>query len=171
MFEALMPGLVLDEQRYAPRSLGQNALAHATVQRRYALEELGYPVWGLSPSLSPRGDGYREYGVPVLGARGYRPGAVTPHAAALALLVTPEAALTNLRRMTELYDVYGEYGLYDSVDPASGRVARTYLTLDQSMLFLAAANHLKDRCIQRRFAADVIAQNVMPVVGAEDFFD
>src|SRR5262249_48073138 len=45
MFEALMPLLVLDEGRVAPESLGPNAVAHATVQRRYALETLGYPVW------------------------------------------------------------------------------------------------------------------------------
>jgi hypothetical protein len=70
MFEALMPTLVLDEPRIAPASLGLNAVAHATVQRRYALETLGYPVWGLSPSSIPPGDGYREYGVRVRGIRG-----------------------------------------------------------------------------------------------------
>jgi hypothetical protein len=38
MFEALMPTLVLDEQRVAPTSLGANAAAHVAVQRRYAME-------------------------------------------------------------------------------------------------------------------------------------
>jgi hypothetical protein len=56
-FEALMPTLVLDEPRLAPASLGLNDLAHATVQRRYALEMLRYPVWGMSPSATPAGAG------------------------------------------------------------------------------------------------------------------
>jgi len=85
MFEALMPTLLVNEQEYAQRSLGSNDEAHATIQRRYAFEELGYPVWGISPSATPGADRYAEYGVKVLGSRGYRAGVVTPHAAALAL--------------------------------------------------------------------------------------
>src|SRR5262249_58956305 len=60
MFEALMPALFLDEALYAPASLGTNARAHVAVQRRYATGDLGYPAWGLSPSLHPAGDGYGE---------------------------------------------------------------------------------------------------------------
>src|SRR5207245_8680196 len=92
MFEALMPALVLDEARSAPRSRGASAAAHVDVQRRFAVEELGYPVWGLSPSMTPGRDVYGEYGARALGVLGYGGGAVTPHAAALALAVTPEAA-------------------------------------------------------------------------------
>ena len=44
MFEAMMPGIVLDSQTYAPASLGPNAVAHVDIQRRYALEELSLPV-------------------------------------------------------------------------------------------------------------------------------
>src|SRR4029434_3266532 len=121
MFEALMPSLVLDEQRYAPASLGRNNRLHAVIQRRYALEELGYPVWGLSPSASPATGAYAEYGVKPLGTRGYAAGAVTPHGAALALVVTPEAALTNLRQMAQRYPIYGDFGFYDSIDPVSGQ--------------------------------------------------
>jgi len=171
MFEALMPTLVLDEQKYAPRSLGANDEAHAVVQRRYALEQLGYPVWGMSPSAAPTGGEYGEYGVKVLGARGYGAGAVTPHASALALGVTPEAALSNLRALAERYDIYGEYGFYDAVDPLSGAVAHEYLALDQSMLFVALANYLGDRCISESFASDPIMQKVLPMIGEEDFFD
>jgi hypothetical protein len=170
MFEALMPTLVVDEQRHAPASLGANGLAHAVVQRRWAAEAAELPVWGWSPSRNPAG-GYDEYGVPVLGARGYRTGAVTPHATALTLAVAPEEAIANLRRMVELYDVYGEYGLYDSIDPKSGRVARDYLALDQAMTFIALANHLKPHSIQKRFASDPIAQRALPLLRAERFFD
>jgi hypothetical protein len=170
MFEALMPTLVLDETRYAAASLGENDGAHATVQRRYALEELGYPVWGLSPSATP-GDGYAEHGVRVLGALGYRAGAVTPHAAALALAVTPAEAIADLRTLATRYDSYGDFGFYDAVDPRSGAVARTYLALDQAMILIAAANHLKDHCVQKRFASDPIARQALPLLADERFFD
>lgn len=136
-----------------------------------ALEALGYPVWGLSPSSTPDGNGYSEYGVKVLGSRGYGAGAVTPHAAALALSVTPLPAIANLRKLTERYEIYGEYGFYDAVEPVSGEVAPKYLALDQSMLFIAVANYLKDHCIQRRFASDPIARRALPILRDEDFFD
>ena len=151
-------------------SLGPNGVAHAVVQRRWATEKANVPVWGWSPSRSPAG-GYSEFGVPILGARGYPAEAVTPHAAALALAVTPSDAIANLRRMVELYDVYGEYGLYDSVDPKSGRVARDYLALDQAMTFIVIANHLKPHCIQERFASDPIARRALPLLREERFFE
>lgn len=171
MFEALMPALVLDEQRWAPLSLGANDVAHATVQRRYATETLAHPVWGMSPSSIPTTDGYGEYGVPVLGTRGYAPGAVTPHAAALALLATPQEAVADLRALAARFPVYGEYGYYDAVDPRSGAVARTYLALDQSLLFLAVADYLKPHCLQERFASDPIVRRALPVIADERFFD
>jgi hypothetical protein len=171
MFEALMPALLLDEQRYAPKSLGANDAGHAAIQQRYASQELDYPVWGLSPSASPGGDGYGEYGVKILGVRGYAAGVVTPHAAALALAVAPQAALVDLRALAQRYPLYGEYGFYDAVDPLAGTVAYQYLALDQSMLFVALANYLDDHCIQKHFAADPIAQQVLPMIGEEDFFD
>ena len=171
MFEALMPVLLLDEPSYAPNGLGANDTAHATIQRRYATEELAYPVWGISPSATPAGDGYGEYGVKVLGSRGYPAGAVTPHASALALSVTPAAALANLRALAQRYPIYGEYGFYDAVDPPSGVVAYKYLSLDQSMLFVALANYLSDGAIQRSFAADPIMQNALPMIRHENFFE
>jgi len=169
MFEALMPTLLLDEMRYAPKSLGTNDQAHVAVQQRYA-GTLGYGVWGMSPSATPD-NGYGEYGVRVLGSRGYPAGVVTPHAAALALAVMPEAATANLRTLAQLYDIYGDYGFYDAVDPRSGTAAYKYLALDQSMLFVALANYLGDHWIQERFAADPIMQKVLPIIGAEDFFN
>lgn len=168
MFEALMPSLVLDETRFAPASLGWNGIQHAVVQRRYATEELGYRVWGMSPSRRPVGDGYSEYGVPVLGVRGYAAGAVAPYAAALALAVTPEPALADLQALARGFDAYGEYGFYDAVDPSTGAVAYTYLTLDQLMLFVALANYLEPHCIQNHFAGDAIVQRFLPLLQVED---
>jgi hypothetical protein len=171
MFEALMPALVLDEARLAPQSLGPNDVRHADVQRRYATETLHYPVWGMSPSAIPEHDGYREYGVPPLGMRGYMPGAVTPHAAALAILAAPGPATANLRALAEGFAVYSDWGYYDAVDPRSGAVARAYLALDQSMLFLALADHLAPHGMRERFASDPIVQRVLPLLADERFFD
>ena len=39
------------------------------------------------------------------------------------------------------------------------------------MIFVAAANYLTDGCIQRRFAADPIAQRALPLLADERFFD
>ena len=171
MFEALMPTLVLDEPRLAPASLGANAAAHATVQRRWALETLGYPVWGLSPSMTPGSGEYREFGARPLGVLGYGGGAVTPHASALVLLLDLPAAAENLRQLAARYPVYGEFGFYDAVEPATGAVAKSYLALDQSMIFLAAANALTGGAVQRHFAADPVVARVLPLLAAERFFD
>jgi hypothetical protein len=170
MFEALMPTLVVDEQTHAPASLGPNDMIHATLQRRHALDELGYPVWGMSPSATVEGDGYGEFGVPYLGVLGYPAGVVTPHASALALAVTPDAAIDNLRELASSYPIYGEYGFYDAVEPASGKVGYRYLTLDQAMLFIALANHVADGVIQRHFASDPIAAHALPMLAEEEFF-
>lgn len=171
LFEALMPSLVLDELHHAPASLGQNALVHTEIQRRFALEHLGYPVWGLSPSSTPASTSYSEYGVRILGARGYRAGVVTPHAAVLALMIEPTAALLNLRQLAQRYPLYGDFGFYDAVDPKTGQVAYHYLALDQSMILIALANHLRAGVIQRYFTADPIIQRVLPLLAAERFFD
>ncbi|HEY8517314.1 MAG TPA: glucoamylase family protein [Candidatus Binatia bacterium] len=170
MFEALMPTLVLDEMRYAPRGLGENGRVHAAVQERYAARELGYPTWGISPSAMPGSEGYLEYGVPVLGVRGYRVGALTPHAAALALAVRPKEAAAALRRFADEFPMYGEYGLYDAVDPVSREVAYRYLAVDQSMLFVALVNHLTGGAVQKHFASDPIVQRVLPLIADESYF-
>jgi hypothetical protein len=170
LFEALMPTLVLDERTHAPAGLGPNGVAHAVVHRRFATEVLGYPVWGMSPSATPSG-GYAEHGVPDLGLIGYPPGLVSPHASALALAVDPTHALHNLRTLASRYRVYGDFGFYDAVDPGTGTVAPTYLTLDQAMLFLAVTNRLCAGCIQRRFAADPVVAPALALIGRERFFE
>jgi hypothetical protein len=169
LFEALMPALVLDEQRHAPHSLGYNDRVHTAIHRRYALEELGFPVWGMSPSSTPGADRYDEYGVKFLGSAGYRSGIVTPHAAALALLTEPAEAAANLRKLAELYPVYGDFGFYDAVNPATGDVAYNYLCLNQSMILAALANHLADHAVQKHFAADPIVRRVLALLGIEKF--
>jgi hypothetical protein len=167
-FEALMPTLVLDEKRLAPKGLGLNDARHVQGQIRYALEELKYPIWGMSPSTVPEG-GYSEYGATPFGSKGYKVGVVTPHASVLALEYAPKEVVANLRKLIELYDIYGEYGFYDAVTVSTGLVARKYLSLDQGMIFVALNNYLNDGAIRNRFHADPVIQSAEEILSAEDF--
>lgn len=170
MFEALMPTIVIDEKTLAPKALGANDATHAKIQVRYALETLGYPVFGMSPCCVPEG-GYSEYGVRPLGIKGYKPGVVTPHATFLALEFAPQEAIRNLRKMLELYNAYGEYGFYDAINVTTGKVAMEYLILDQAMSFLALDNYLNNGAIRKRFHADPIARRAEELLKVEDFFE
>lgn len=169
-FEALMPTLVLDEVRLAPEGLGLNDKIHTDGQIKFAMEELGYPVWGMSPSSIPEG-GYSEYGAAPFGSKGYKPGVVTPHASALALEFAPEQSISNLRKLIELYDIYGEYGFYDAVTVETGKVARKYLALDQGMIFVAINNYLNDGAIRKRFNADPVLKNGEVLLTSEKLFE
>jgi hypothetical protein len=170
MFEALMPALVLKEKELAPEGLGKNNEAHVLGQIRYATEDLKMPVWGMSPSSVPGGT-YAEFGAPPFGIKGYKTGVVTPHASFLALDYAPREVVANLRKLIELYDIYGEYGFYDSVDVASGKVARKYYALDQGMSFVAIANYLKNNAIRDRFHADPAMKKAEKLLSSEKFFE
>jgi hypothetical protein len=170
MFEALMPPIVLDEKHLAPKGLGINDERHANIQIKYALEKLGYPIFGMSPACVPEG-GYKEYGVKLLGTKGYRAGVVTPHATFLALEFAPKECVANLRKMLNSYKVYGEYGFYDAINVKTGKVALRYLCLDQAMSFLALDNYLNNGAIRKRFSSDQISKNAEELLKVEDFFE
>ncbi|OGX04168.1 MAG: hypothetical protein A3G87_08985 [Omnitrophica bacterium RIFCSPLOWO2_12_FULL_50_11] len=173
LFEFLAPLLVVDEQKPGASSLGKNNLVVTDLHMEHALEKKGYPVWGLAPCAiqSGRGWSYREYGIPELGAKGYRDdGVIAPYASFLALGVKPEAAIRNIRELLSRYeDLYGEYGFYDSVHALKGRVNHQYLMLDQAMIFMAITNYLQDGVIQKYFHSDPIGQEVNALLEEEKF--
>ncbi len=169
-FEALMPTLILKEKELAPEGLGLNDQRHVLGQIHYALDEVKQPVWGMSPSSVPEG-GYSEYGAKPFGSKGYKPGVVTPHASVLALEFAPEEVVKNLKKLVELYDVYGEYGFYDAVTPATGLVARKYLSLDQGMILVAINNYLNDGAIRKRFHSDPEMKKGEELLSEEKFFE
>ena len=170
MFEALMANEVVPETTWGPRSFGLADTRIVTVQRRYATEQLHFPVWGLSPSsTADDSGGYGIYGV--VGAT-FPPGqrlaqcadcaietTVTPHASFLALDVAPGAAYANLVALRRLYpDIYtSDGGFYDAVNPTTGSVGHRRLVLDQSMIMAALDNALNDRRLQRWYANDPVA--------------
>lgn len=169
-FEALMPTLVLKEKELAPQGLGLNNQRHAIGQIRYALEELQYPVWGMSPSSVPEG-GYSEFGATPFGSKGYKTGVVTPHASVLVLEYAPEEVVANLRKLLEFYKIYGEYGFYDAVTVETGLVAHKYLALDQAMILVAINNYLNDGAIRNRFWSEPAIQAAQKLLSEEKLFE
>ncbi len=170
MFEVLMPTLIIDEAKYAPLGLGLSNANYVKIHMKYTLEELKYPVWGMSPSSVPEG-GYSEFGVQVLGAKGYKSGVVTPHASILALEYAPKEVIQNLRELVRRYPIYGEYGFYDAVTVSSGLVAQKYLALDQAMILIALNNYLNKGAIRNRFHSDPIGKKILPLLSEEHFFE
>lgn len=169
-FEALMPTLILNEKELAPEGLGLNNARHVQGQIRYALGKLKYPVWGMSPCSVPEG-GYSEYGVKPFGSKGYKHGVVTPHASVLALEYAPAEVIKNLRKLIELYDIYGEYGFYDAVTVKTGLVAKKYLSLDQGMILVALNNYLHKGAIRKRFHSEPAMKKTERLLKAERFFE
>jgi hypothetical protein len=179
MFEGLMPDEVIPETSWGSRSFGLADERTVQVQIKYAVQQLHYPVWGMSPSSTPDDTGnYAGYGVEGLDFPYYGTGAdashpnqglsqchgcatedvVTPHASFLALDVAPQQAYANIQRLRALYPgVYGADGFFDAVDPATGAVGHRYLVLDQSMIMAALDNALNNRSIQRDFARDPVS--------------
>jgi hypothetical protein len=170
MFEALMADEVVPETKWGPRGFGLADIRTVEVQRKYAVEQLGYPVWGMSPSSTADDTGgYGVFGVegltfPVGDQLSQCPGCgtettVTPHASFLALLADPQAAYDNILKLRSLYpDIYtSDGGFYDAVDPTTGSVGHRRLVLDQSMIMAALDNVLNRGAIQRYFAKDPVS--------------
>ena len=76
----------------------------------------------------------------------------------------------TLMEMTRRYDIYGPFGFYDAVDPATGKVAYDQLALDQLMLFLSVTNHLSGGYVPDLFASDPWIKDALPLLAEERFF-
>lgn len=163
MFEYLMPLLVMPT--YEHTLLDQSYRAAVERQIEYGGER-GVP-WGLSESGYNTFDAalnyqYRAFGVPGLGlARGLADElVVAPYASALALMVEPEAACANLRRLAHA-GAAGQYGFYEAVDyvPArltrgqSSEVVQSFMAHHQGMTLLSLAYQLLGRPMQKRSEA------------------
>jgi hypothetical protein len=179
MFEGLMVNEVVPESSWGTQGFGLADQRIVEVQRKYATEQLGFPVWGMSPSSTADDSGnYGGFGVagakfPYFGAGATAANpnqglaqchdcaaetTVTPHASFLALDVAPQAAYDNIMKLKSLYPgVYGSRGFYDALNPTTGSVGHRILVLDQSMIMAALDNALENRAMQRHFAADKIS--------------
>nr|MDQ3368144.1 cyclic beta 1-2 glucan synthetase [Myxococcota bacterium] len=164
MFEYLMPLLVMPT--YEGTLLDETYRVAVARQIEYGREH-GVP-WGVSESGYNKTDGqlnyqYRAFGVPGLGfKRGLADDLViAPYACAMALMVAPEAASANLRRLVD-EDQLGGHGFYEAIDYTPLRVppgkqsvtVRSYMAHHQGMSLLSLVYVLADRPMQRRFLAD-----------------
>ncbi|HEU5177712.1 MAG TPA: glucoamylase family protein, partial [Burkholderiales bacterium] len=170
MFEYLMPLLVMP----AYENTLLDRTCHAAVNRQIAYgRECGVP-WGMSESGYNTVDAalnyqYRAFGVPGLGLkRGLTEDVVVaPYASALALMVAPEAACSNLQRLAAA-GLEGKFGFYEAIDYTASRVPRgpgetrrqgavirSFMAHHQGMVLLSLAHLLLDRPMQKRFRADV----------------
>jgi len=173
LFEFLMPTMIVDEKGLAPNGLGLNNKIATEIHIDYALNEKQCGVWGLSPCSVPgkKFGGYTEFGVPALGAKGYKDiEIITPHVSFLALDVLPDAAIQNIRLLLTEFDMYGEYGFYDSIEVKANKISYRYLALDQAMVFISCVNYLKDEVLKKRFHQDKIAQIAEELLTVEEFF-
>jgi hypothetical protein len=184
MFEGLMANDVVPETTWGPRSFGLADERIVQVQIKYATQQLGYPVWGMSPSSTADDTGdYNAFGAQGLAfpvgeqlAQGPCPTCtpspettVTPHASFLALAVAPQAAYTNIAKLRALYPgIYtANGGFYDAVNPTTGSVGHRQLVLDQSMIMASLDNALDGGQMQRWFAADPVSSAAHTYLGAE----
>ena len=164
MFEYLMPLLVMPT--YENTLLDQTC--HAAVRQQIVYgRERGVP-WGVSESGYNAFDGslnyqYRAFGVPGMGLkRGLAEDLViAPYASALALMVMPEAACSNLQRLAA-DGVLGQFGMFEAVDYTASRlprkrqsaIIRSYMAHHQGMSLLSLAYVLLDQPMQKRFEAN-----------------
>jgi len=174
MFEYLMPLLFTFSFR---NSLLENAcIAAVKCQMQYARER-GVP-WGISESAHSGLDNnqiyqYHAFGVPSLGLkRGLEDDlVVAPYATALALLVEPEDAIGNLRRL-ENFGMFGRMGFYESLDytrqpkrhGGNGVIVYAYMAHHQGMTLMALDNVLNGSAMRRRFHADRRIKAVEPLL-------
>lgn len=164
MFEYLMPLLVMPTFRSTLLDETYHAAVAAHIEHGRAFNI----PWGVSESGYNLVDAhfnyqYRAFGVPALGLnRGLTDDLViAPYAAALALMVRPDAAVQNLRAMAKLGFV-GPCGLYEAVDYSPRRlpegrshaVVESFMAHHVGMTLLSLTSALLDRPMQRRFVAE-----------------
>jgi len=152
LFTYLAPALFVRE---VETSYGTNTILPAIrAQIAYAHAQ-GYPVWGFSDCFDIGASGYVQQGAPPVASPAppeTRPGLVTPHASALAL-ITPLAseAIANLQTISNTFPLAYDspYGFRDSVmvkpgDPQYGMPSARFSALAQAWLFLALVNARTD---------------------------
>ncbi len=168
MFEYLMPLLVMPN--YENSLLDQTCRAAVARQIAYGRQR-GLP-WGISESGYNTVDAalnyqYHAFGVPGLGLkRGLSEDTViAPYATVMALMVNPEAACDNLRRLAGI-GLEGRYGFYEAMDYTPARLNRgqtnalvcSFMVHHQGMSLLSLAYLLLNQPMQARFKSDPALQ-------------
>lgn len=130
---------------------GTNTILPATQAQIAYSQDQNYTAWGFSDCFDVGMGDYIQQGAPpaAISQPETRPGLVTPHASALAL-ITPLSteAISNLQTLSNTYDCVYEngYGFYDSVMTAPyssdyGQCSHRFSSLAQAWIFLAIVNY------------------------------
>ena len=176
MFEYLMPLLIMPT--YENTLLDATYKAVVRKQMRYA-QRRGLPYWGISESGYNATDAkmnyqYRSFGVPELGfKRGLQDDLViAPYASVMALMVFPEKACDNMKKM-KARGLVARYGFYEAADHTLARrphgheepaIVRSFMAHHQGMSFLAIAYVLLNKPMQKRFISDPAFQAAEPLL-------
>ncbi|MEO5926407.1 MAG: glucoamylase family protein [Bryobacteraceae bacterium] len=174
MFEYLMPLLFTE---VFENTLLANACDEAVAAQIAYGDQQELP-WGISEAAYSALDNnqiyqYRAFGIPSLALN---PNAdagpvVTPYATVLALLVRPQQACTNLRRL-ESAGLSGSMGFYESIDytrlrrkdEKPGVPIFAYMAHHQGMSLVALSNVLCKNSVRSRFHADLRIRAVEPLL-------
>lgn len=135
----------------------------AAAQIAYANDQ-GYDVWGLSDSYDVGDAGYVQQGslpTVAIGSPETRPGLVTPHASAMALITSfSTEAEINLQTISTNYSCAYDatFGFYDSImaNPLAadyGQCSNRFSVLAQEWIFLSLVNY-EDSFVWRYFYRD-----------------
>jgi len=164
MFEYLMPLLIM--KSYQNTLLDETYSFVIKSQKKYGNQR--EMPWGTSESGYHAMDKHHDYkykaiGVPWLGLkRGLIEDAVTaPYATFLALMVDPEAAIKNIKRLKD-DGLEGPYGFYEAADYTPERlgfetkraVVKSFMAHHQGMSLMALNNCINDNIMQTRFHED-----------------
>ncbi len=168
MFEYLMPSLVMR----APSGSLLEDTSQLVVRRQIAYGAEQDVPWGVSESAYNVRDveytyQYSNFGIPGLGLkRGLEADLViAPYATALAAMVDPAAAVSNLTRLAAA-GAHGRHGFYEALDYTPGRipagetvaVVRAFMAHHQGMTILAIADTVLDGIMRTRFHAEPIVR-------------
>ena len=112
---------------------------------------------------------YKAFGVPTVALKREteKETVVAPYATLLALMVDPNAAIANLKKL-ESMGMFGKYGFYEAIDFTNNgedlhsryHIIESFMVHHLGMGFLSLANVIFDNIMRRRFHRDLLIQSV-----------
>lgn len=147
-FTYTAPALFIREM---PTPYGNSSIDSATLAQIAYAQDMGYAAWGLSDCFDLNGDYVQQGAMPTATGSSpeTRPGLVTPHASALALITSyADEAMANLQFLATIAGAYDpNYGFRDSVQtiaPNYGAVSIVFSALSQEYILLSIASSQTD---------------------------
>ena len=178
-FEYLMPNVNI--KKYTGSLLDESCKFMIMSQKKYC-DKLQIP-WGISEAAFNLKDlnsnyQYKAFGIPWLGLkRGLSDDiVVSSYGSILAITEEPKEVLKNIKVLKE-YDMYGKYGLYESLDFTPERLGnnkkyepvKTYMAHHQGLILLSINNLINNNILQQRFhknaeikSVDILLQEKLP---------